>query len=139
MPCENKPIQVIVVSTSGYKPSNLSVYRVEAVQCIYSYSSLSLCVVMFVYVYMGEHLLLELVVFIMSIFSTTRCALQTFFSPKSRKISRACNNRKYSNKTLESCCFMQDIKMYEFLILPLEPNFIPNVFGYQKICIFHFL
>ena len=53
MPCENEPIQVIVVSISGYKPSNLSVYRVEAVQCIYSYSSLSLCVVMVVYVYMS--------------------------------------------------------------------------------------
>ena len=44
MPCENEPIQVIVVSISGHKPSNLSVYRVEAVQCIYSYSRLSLCV-----------------------------------------------------------------------------------------------
>ena len=86
MPCENKPIQVIVVSISGYKPSNLSVYRVEAVQCIYSYSSLSLCVVMVVYVYMSEHLLLELVVFIMSIFSTTRCALQTFFHQKVEKL-----------------------------------------------------
>ena len=75
----------------------------------------------------------------MSIFSTTRCALQTFFSPKSRKISRACNNRKYSNKTLESCCFMQDIKMYEFPILPFEPSFIPNVFEYHKIGIGHFL
>ena len=29
--------------------------------------------------------------------------------------------------------------MYKFLILPLEPNFIPKVFGYQKICIDHFL
>ena len=53
MPCENEPIQVIVVSISGHKPSNLSVYRVEAVQCTYSYSSLSSCVVMFVYVYMS--------------------------------------------------------------------------------------